>query len=148
MESTIKSLLAKSWKNEDASLAPGKYQIEETITIRVHGTVQKLDDELAAPTVSIPLISTLAYFWDRLGIDRDAALGMLREALHEAMSESRNQDSAIKSRMDDVQTAIKAIRQELIADLPKMRREGKTLLDGLRVDVLALGSEVEERIAA
>ena len=60
MESTIKSLIAKAWKNEQVDLAVGTQFIDETITVRIHGFVQKLEDESAAPTISIPLISTLA----------------------------------------------------------------------------------------
>ena len=79
-----KALLAKSWKNEAADLEPGTHYIDEVLTVRIHGTVEKLDDEYAVPTVSIPLIPALAYFVDKLGLDRNAAVATLREALHEA----------------------------------------------------------------
>ena len=81
-----KALLAKSWKNEAADLEPGTHYIDEVLTVRIHGTVEKLADEYAAPTVSIPLIPALAYFVDKLGLDRNAAVATLREALHEAMA--------------------------------------------------------------
>jgi len=74
MEATIKSLLAKTWKNETAELSPATHFIDEEITLRIRGSVEKHDDESATPTVSIPLIATLAYFWDRLGVDRDEAV--------------------------------------------------------------------------
>lgn len=139
---TAKALLAKAWKNESADFAPGTHYIDEELTIRVHGTVEKLDDELATPTVSIPLIPALAYFADRLGLERDEAIATLRDALYEAMSKGVAEDNHIKARVDDVAEAVKAIRQELIAKLPKMRREGKVLVDGLRVEVEQVGELV------
>ncbi len=58
----IQALLAKAWKNATDDLSPGTHYIDEEIVVRVQGSVEKLDDELAAPTVSIPLVATLAYF--------------------------------------------------------------------------------------
>lgn len=130
-----KALLAKCWKKETADLAIGTHYIDETLTVRISGTVEKLDDEFAAPTVSIPLIPALAYFADKLGLDRAEAIATLREALHEAMTANVKEDGHIKDRIGDVADAVKAIRQELIADLPKMRRDGKVLVDGLSVEM-------------
>ena len=131
----VKTLLAKCWKKENADLATGTHWIDETITVRVCGTVEKLDDEFATPTVSIPLIPTLAYFADRLGLEKAEAISTQREALHEAMTKKVKEDGHIQDRIGDFADAVKAIRQELIADLPKMRREGKLLVDGLTVEM-------------
>jgi hypothetical protein len=133
-----KALLAKCWKNEEADLAPGHHCIDEAFVVRVSGTVEKLDDELAAPTVSIPLIAVLALFWEKCGVVREYALTMLREALREAMTAKVKEDKQIKERIKDVDEAVKAIRQDLIASLPKMHREGKVLLDDLQVEVLPM----------
>jgi hypothetical protein len=82
------------------------------------------------------LIAVLALFWEKCGIVRDRALAMLREALQEAMTAKVKEDRHIKDRIKDVDEAVKAIRQGLIASLPKMHREGKLLIDGLAVEVL------------
>jgi hypothetical protein len=103
-------------------------------------TIKSLVAETAVPTVSIPLISTLAYFWDRLGVDRDEALAALREALHEAMSKGVKEDTAIKSRIEDVQQAVATIRKELIADLPPLHRAGKVITSDLTVELVPVGS--------
>jgi hypothetical protein len=134
----VKALLVKSWKNEDADLAPGRHHVDEEILVRVSGTVEKCDDELAAPTVSIPLIAVLALFWEKCGVVREHALTMLREALQEAMTAKVKEDKHIKERIKDVDEAVKAIRQNLIASLPKMHREGKVLIDDLQVEVLPM----------
>ena len=69
--------------------------------MRVTGSVEKLDDEMVAPTVSIPLIAALALFWEKAGIVRDPALEMLREALAEAMTAKVKEDASIKDRIKE-----------------------------------------------
>jgi hypothetical protein len=133
-----KALLAKAWKNEDADLLPGRQYVDEEFVVRVTGSVEKLDDEMVAPTVSIPLITALALFWEKAGIVRDAALKMLRESLAEAMTAKVKEDASIKDRIKDIDEAVKAIRKDLIAGLPKMHREGKVLLDDLQVEVMPM----------
>ncbi len=145
-----KSILAKCWKNEDADLAPGRHYVDEEVLVRISGSVEKCDDELVAPTVSIPLIAVLALFWEKCGIVREHALTMLRQALQEAMTSKVKEDKHIKERIKDVDEAVKAIRQDLIANLPKMHREGKVLLDDLQVEVMPVGETAEtgELVAA
>jgi hypothetical protein len=145
-----KALLAKAWKNEDADLLPGRQYVDEEFVVRVTGSVEKLDDEMVAPTVSIPLITALALFWEKAGVVRDKALVMLREALQEAMTAKVKEDASIKDRIKDIDEAVKAIRKDLIAGLPKMHREGKVLLDDLQVEVMpvAVPEFVGELVAA
>jgi len=145
-DETLKALLAKTWKNATADLAPGKHYIDEEFTVRVSGTVTKREDDFAAPTVSIPLIAVLALFWEKAGIVRDHALAMLREALHEAMAAKVKEDSHIKDRIKDVDAAVKAVRKELIAGLPKMRRAGKVLVDDLAVEMVPVQEPVGELV--
>lgn len=143
MTANTKALLAKSWKNEAADLPVGKHEVNETLIVRVRGEIEKHDDQMIAPTVSIPLVSVLAYFWERAGIERDAAMSMLREAITEAMQENRKEDAAVLKRIEDVETAIKAVKTDLIATLPKMPRAGRLDTKNLSIDVLALSSEDE-----
>jgi hypothetical protein len=105
--------------------------------VLVTGTVEKLEEELIAPTVSIPLIPTLALFWEKCGVTRDHALRMLREAVTEAMLDGVKEDAHIQSRIKDVDAAIKTVRSELIERLPKMRRSGKLITKDLTVTVTA-----------
>ncbi len=136
MESTIKALLAKAWKDEDLDLATGRHYFDETVTVRVIGSVEKQGDQLVAPTTSIPLVATLALFWEKAGIARDHALRMLKEAITEAMVEGEDKGEQIQARIKDVETAIKAIKDELIAKLPKAKRSGRIITKDLCIEVL------------
>ncbi|MEI6257039.1 MAG: hypothetical protein WCQ77_10395 [Planctomycetota bacterium] len=106
--------------------------------MRIKGSVERHEEQLIAPTVSIPLIPTIAFFWDRLGVEKDAAMRVLREAITEAMQLQTNESPAIKSRIDDVAEAVAAVKRDLISELPKMRRTGKTDVSDLRVTITEL----------
>ena len=145
MTDNIRGLLAKCWKDEPIDLEPGRYDCDEVLTVRVSGTVEKGEDEFASPTVSIPLIPTLALFWEKCGVTRDHALRMLREAITEAMLDGVKEDDHIQSHIKDVEAAIKAVRTDLIDRLPKMRRAGKVITKDLTVTVT---SATEETVLA
>lgn len=140
MLNTLKSLVAKSWKDEDAELEPGKHFFDEEFVVRVSGSVEQRPDELVAPTVSIPLIPALALFWEKAGIARGPALEMLKQAMLEAMDKGTKEDPDIQARMKDVEAATKAIRQDLIAKLPPMMRSGKLLVKDLDVEIVPVGA--------
>lgn len=143
MNETIKALLAKKWKDEEADLTPGTHYIDEEFVVRVSGTVEKEEDQYITPTISVPLISVLALFWERVGIGKDEAMALLREAITEAMDAGVGEDSHIKSRIDDVNAAIKAVREDLLAELPKMPRAGRTITKGLQITVSPLAAAAE-----
>jgi hypothetical protein len=136
MNDNLKGLIAKAWKDEALDLEPGQYYCDELLTVRISGTVEKKDDEFAAPTVSIPLVATLALFWEKCRVTRDHAFRMLREAITEAMLDGVKEDANIESHIKDVDAAIKAVRNDLINKLPKMRRTGKVITKDLTVSVL------------
>lgn len=133
MDSTTKALHAKAFKNEELDLGVGRHYYDEQFVVRVSGSVEKHEDQLVAPTVSIPLVTTLALFFDKCGVTRNHAISMLREAITEAMAENVNEDSKIKERIGDVEKAIKAVKTELIAKLPKMKRSGRVITKDLEV---------------
>ena len=135
MDSNIKALIVKKFKDAEMDLDVGRHWVAETVVVRVSGAVERHEDQWIAPTISIPLIPTIAFFWDRLGVERDAAMRVLREAITEAMRLQTNESPAIKSRMDDVAEAVAAVKRDLICELPKMRRTGKTDVSDLQVSL-------------
>jgi hypothetical protein len=138
MDSNVKALIVKKFKDAEMDLDVGRHWIEETVVVRIKGSVERHEEQLIAPTVSIPLIPTIAFFWDRLGVEKDAAMRVLREAITEAMQLQANESPAIKSRIDDVAEAVAAVKRDLISELPKMRRTGKTDVSDLRVTITEL----------
>ena len=116
----------------------GRHWIDETVVLRVSGSVERHEDQWIAPTISIPLIPTIAFFWERLGVEKDAAMSVLREAIAEAMRAKTDESPGIVSKMDDVTEAVAAVKRNLIEGLPKMRRSGRTDVSDLKVSVNAL----------
>ena len=144
MDNTIKSLIARTWKNEDLELDAGDHYFDEIITLHVSGTVTKHADQTAAPTTSLPLIPILAFFWQKCGVSRDHALRMLREAITEAMANGKSKDEQIEARIKDVEKAVETVKKDLIAKLPKVKRSGRVVTKDLRVEVLPV---IEEAVA-
>lgn len=144
MLATIKGLLAKVFKDDEVDLGVGRHCFDEVLVVRVRGSVEKQDDQLVAPTVSIPLVTTLALFWEKAGIAQEQAMALLREAITEAMAEGVDQNAQIKARIDDVTAAINAVRKELIDKLPKMHRAGRVLTKELEVTIMPSVEEVVE----
>lgn len=135
----IKNLIAKVWGKESADFKVGRHEIDEVLVVRVRGSVEKHADQFVSPTVSIPLVSTLALFWEKAGLNRDEALSLLREAITEVMDVKVNEDTAIQSRIDDVHQAISVIRKDLIDQLPKMKRSGRLVTKDLDIAVTPVG---------
>jgi hypothetical protein len=107
--------------------------VDETFVVRVSGTVERHEDQWIAPPISISLIPTIAFFWERLGVERDAAMSILRDAIAAAMRAKVNESPRIKSKLDDVAEAVAAVKRDLIGELPKMRRAGRTDVSDLQV---------------
>ena len=135
MDNNTKALIVKKFKDAELDLDVGRHWVDETVVVRVAGSVERHEDQWIAPTVSIPLIPTIAFFWDRLAVEKDAAMRVLRDAITEAMRMQTNESPAIKSKMDDVAEAVAAVKRDLISELPKMRRAGRTDVSDLRVTV-------------
>jgi len=138
MDNTLKALIAKKFKDVEIDLDVGRHWVDETVVVRVSGSVERHDDQWIAPTISIPLIPTIAFFWERLGIEKDAVMSVLRDAITEAMRAKVNESPSIKSKMDDVAEAVAAVKRDLIGVLPKMHRSGRTDVSDLKVSVSAL----------
>jgi hypothetical protein len=133
MDSSIKALIVKKFKDAELDLDVGRHWVDETVVIRVSGTVERHEDQWIAPTISIPLIPTIAFFWERLGVEKEAAMSVLRDAITAAMRAETNESPSIKSRIDDVAQAVAAVKRDLIAELPKMRRAGRADVSDLQV---------------
>jgi hypothetical protein len=139
----VKGLIAKVWKDEPLELATGRHYFDEVLTVRISGTVEKQADQLVAPTTSIPLITVLALFWQRCGVTREHAMQALRESLSEAMKEGLDKDERIKSQIKDCEAAVQAVKEELLAKLPKAKRAGRVITKDLQIEVLPVHEEQE-----
>ena len=137
----IKGLLAKCWKNETLELESGHHEFDESITIRVSGSIEKMGDQYVAPTTSLPTILTLALFWQKCGVTRDHALNLLKEAITEALTSGTNKDTEIAARVKDVEKAVEAVKRDLIAKLPKQKRAGRVVTKNLSIEVKPVREE-------
>ena len=133
----IKGLLAKCWKDEPVELSPGTHYVDEVLTIHVSGSVQKQADSMVAPTTSLPYLSIIGLLLERSGCTRAASLKLLREVITEAMTNpGKAKNEQIETRMKDVETAVKLVKEELVGKLERQHRAGQLLTNGLTIAVL------------
>ena len=127
---------------KSVDLQPGRHYFDEVVTVRISGSVEKQSDQMVAPTVSIPLILTLALFWEKCGVTRDRALAILREAICEAMTTGKSKDEQIEARMRDVEKAVEAVKKDLIGTLPKQKRSGRVVTKDLSVEIMPVNEDI------
>lgn len=144
----LKGLLSKVWKDEPLELLAGKHHFDEVVTVRVSGTVEKQNDQFVAPTTSIPLLLTIALLFQKSGATRENNLRLLREAITEAMQDGTDKDENIKSYIKDCEATVQAVKEQLIAKLPKAKRSGRVVTKDLSVEVLSAHRELLEPVAA
>ena len=143
MDSNLKALIAKAFKDEELALEPGRHEFDTVVVLHLSGTVRKENDTFCSPTVSIPLIPTLALFWEKSGITQDHALRMLREAITEALSNGKDTNDEIQGRMRHVEKAIQTVKEDLLDKLPKQRRAGRVITKDLQIEIHPVHEEQE-----
>jgi len=97
---------------------------------------------MAAPTTSLPLIPIIGLILEKSGITRDHSLKMLTEAITESMVNGKTKSDRIEARMKDVESAVNAVRKDLIAKLPKQKRAGRVVTKDLHIELLPVEEEV------
>lgn len=145
---SYKGLLGKLFKNEPVDLEVGRHFVDEVLVCRIAGSVEKRPDEWITPTVSIPLVPTLALVLEKAGLAGDEALALLTEAITQAMEDGVKEDRHIQDRMEHVEQAIASVRKNLIEKLPKMHRSGRVITKDLEVELLPLSALKEAPAAA
>lgn len=139
--STLIALANKLGKMADPlkkNLSPGCHIVDETITLRVSGNIDKGDIVEYTPTCSIPLLATLAIFIEKSGVVGDSIANMLLDSMQEALIFGKKREDAdgnelpditatelIEERMKDIEKAMERVKK-LTADLPKEEKSGPT----------------------
>lgn len=140
MDTLIQSILGKIWSKTSPDLAPGLTEVHGEYLVRVSGCVEKGEESECTPTVSVPLITTLAFCFEKLGVDRNSVAPVLREAIREAMEAEQKEDSAIQARIRHVTEAVEFVKKEILQTLPKMKRQGRLDTRNLRVSFEPVGA--------
>jgi hypothetical protein len=148
MTDNLLALIGKALKDEEVQLDPGRYEYDEVVMVHVTGAVRKEADTTCSPTCSIPLIATLALFWEKSGIAQGPALRMLKEAICEALSTGKDTSAEIQDRIKHVEQAVKSVKDELLSKLPKQRRAGRLITKDLHVEVVAAHEKTLAPVAA
>lgn len=109
------------------TLSAGNYRVDETVTIRIVGDVNKSPDEDYIPTTSIPYKKAFEMFLARMGIQREAAMEALVQSMTDAVNGVCPADIGLDNyiNVDEVEKVV----QEGLAAMPTKVRTGKTFVD-------------------
>lgn len=118
------SLKADAIKAAKGALAAGKHTVD--FTVRISGVLTKGEDEdNVTPTVTTPWLTVLALFVHRSGMQRDAAMNLILGAMTDAMENRSKEDEENLMSVSGVAEARELYATEVLAKLPKMRKNGK-----------------------
>lgn len=114
--------------------AAGTHDVAESITFDVTGQVNVSEDSERTPTVSVPLLPTLALFMRYSGCTGPASLAALERAMREALEAGTDSGEAI-AEVADIEAAEARVVDAMQA-LPKVPKKGAvTVRKGFKVEV-------------
>lgn len=142
----LAKVLEKSAKAQRDAVVPGKYAVDEELTLHVKGAVAVAEDAAYTPTADIPLKAALALFLRYSGITGPAAMDALVRAMKEAAAMNDEALKAIRE-MADLDAAEKAVNDAL-GELPKKSRRGAVKATLEVIEVRPLAKAVPEKKAA
>lgn len=116
--------LAKS--TADVVLTPGVHQVDETITLHVHGFINRLADQEFSPPVAVDMNDVLAFALERAGLDRRDAKRAVEAAVADVLEGKKVKNS---DRTRDIEDAIEDAKEQLKASQPKKIRAGATKVE-------------------
>lgn len=141
MNAIIAAIVAKFVATCKGELQAGSYHVDQTLTIRVKGTVNKGDDYTRPATVSIPFKIVLALFTEKVkGIvqehQKDKVFALLVESMVDCMDDSAEKQAALKALLVDVESAEGEVENKLIGKLPPQQVSGRTTVKDWVVEVV------------
>lgn len=118
-------------------LTPGRVSVDETVTFKVKGTVNKGADVEYVPTVSIPLLPTMALLMEKAGFQRENCIKLLSEAMIEAIELQKQGAEVIEEKLKNVKAAMTHV-ESVTNKLPTKIRTGRTTID---IELTEIGDE-------
>jgi hypothetical protein len=128
--------IAKAIKVSLACRRPeaGLHTVAESIAFDISGEVNVSEDSERTPTVSVPLLPTLALFLRYSGCTGPAAVAALERAMREAIEADAKGEDAVRE-VADIEAAEARVVAAMQA-LPKVPKKGAvTVRKGYKVEV-------------
>lgn len=125
MNELLKIALMKGMEKQgkEVDIQPGNYNVDETVTLRVRGTISRGEDYEQAPTCNIPLLATMALFLEKAGFQRELCKTLMVDAMKEALAGNLEGKATVQARLKDLEGAMEHVR-EVTEELPKKPCKG------------------------
>ena len=94
-----------------------------------------------APTTSIPWLAAMGLLIRRMGLQREAAMDIIREAVTQALTLGDDAEKAILSETG-VGDAVETLKKEIIDRLPRTKVRKGFSTDGVTVTIKSAGKKV------
>lgn len=129
MENVTKVAVAKELKKTAEiareALTAGTYNVNDTVTLHIQGTLKVGEDSDYTPTTSIPYKAALALFVRYCGITREAAMEALTKAMKEAIEANEAGEQTVEKIQELADLAVAEAKvQEGLDKLPKKTKKG------------------------
>ena len=120
----LANALDKLSKPLKPNLTPGTHKVDETITVRITGTITKGEDVEYTPTAEIPILPVLAILIEKSGAVGMNLANMIQEAMTEALlyGKDRENDEGERLPNQTSRQAIEARLKDLTATMERVRR--------------------------
>jgi len=120
---------------KETAIDAGVHSFASRVTLRLTGSVEQHEPQLYTPTVDLPLLSILALVAQRAGLKGQALCDEIVQAAHAALE--AGEEEAVSDWLEHTKAAMRQIKAELLAKLPKKQRAGR-LVRACRLDVVSV----------
>lgn len=110
--------------------AVGNHTIDETFVLKIKGNINVGKDYQSAPTVAIPLKSTMALLLHRMGFQREKAMELILEIMTIALTLDEKASETFKDQFEWMAEAEKMIAETVAEKLPKIDKSGPVSVSG------------------
>jgi len=134
----LASLVSADSKKKLASEMPDGSSVPVRVVLEFFGTLEKGVSYERTPTVSVPLIETLALFLARAGATREASEALLVECMTDAILETGKGQDALSETVPAVAAMLERVRANVLDKLPKVSVSGAVKFKGSVTELSAV----------
>ncbi len=119
----LSAQLAKEAKKVRKGLPVGDHEVSTEVTLSVNGTINVSEDYDRTPTVSVPLLRTMALALSYAGVTGEHALEAVTKAMNTALTEDKDANGQL-AQVKAIEEKVNEIKAKFATELPKASVKG------------------------
>jgi len=125
------------------SIEVGTHHVD--FTIRVHGSLNVLEDEDYTPTIDLLSLPVIVLAIQRMGCTRDAFVKALTDIAADAIERGESVTESVRKEVDSVKLNVDKLKKLMEDKLPKVKRSGK-VLKAIEIETIESTEVIEEPV--